>query len=76
MDITTLNPAADASADGLADGISLVRPDGRELQLPTQNLSALKRNVIAALGKTVLKDDNGYVTLATHELHFAKAEGA
>jgi len=75
MDITEPGGETDAPADGLADGISLVRADGSEVPLPVQNLSVLKRKIIAALRKTaVLPDDHGFVQLATHELRFCKGE--
>ena len=56
----------------MGDGIALIGHDGREMELPPERLSALKKNVIAALRKTLLTDTDGYVIVASHQLPIAK----
>jgi hypothetical protein len=56
------------------DGIALVDDKGDELPLPADELSKLKRNVISCLRKTVLSNDDGYVEVASHELHVVEDE--
>ena len=51
------------------DGIVLVDDKGDELPLPVEELSKLKRNVIACLRKTVLTSNDGFVEVAGHVLH-------
>ena len=75
MDIQELDEVADAPAAGFADGVAIVEADGSEAMLPSENLSVLKRKVIAVLRKEVLpvEEGTGIVRLASHELRFTAA---
>lgn len=52
-----------------ADGIAIVDDKGEEPSLPVEQLSNLKRNIIACLRKTLLPSSDGYVAVASHVLH-------
>jgi hypothetical protein len=69
MDIQEADANCFTAADNLIDSIALVGGDGTELTAAVPELSALKRNVIACIRKTLLPDDNGYVVVASHTLH-------
>jgi hypothetical protein len=65
----------DGNLDGaeFVPGVIAIRRDGADSRLTSSELSALKQNLIGALGKSKVPNDNGYVAVASHVLEVVEA---
>lgn len=67
-----IRAGGECGPDDDGGGVVVFEKDGTELPTSSQEYSVLKRRVMDCIAKKAIPADDGYVTLATHELHIVE----